>query len=81
MPVDHTVDARELIAFLELLDGGFQHPQMSMVVEEDLFSESIIPQAQHDIDEHLTRNIFSNRCSARHAVVVIGVGAKVERRQ
>ena len=30
---------------LELLDDGFEHPQVTVVVDQNLFSESIIPQA------------------------------------
>ncbi len=81
VPVHHAKDTRELIALAELLHGAFEHPEVAMIVEDDLFAEAIVPQAEHHIDEHFSRHILTDGHSAGHTVVVVGVRTKVERRQ
>ena len=46
VPVDHPEDAGELIALLEFLHSGFEHPQLPVVVDNQLLAETIIPQAR-----------------------------------
>ncbi len=52
-----------------------------MVVDEDLLAESIVPQAEHDVDHELASHILPNGDRARHAHVVVGMRAVVQRRE
>jgi len=43
VPVDHPEDARQLVALHELLDGRLEHPQVAVVVDDQLFAEAVVP--------------------------------------
>ena len=50
VPVEDLVDPGELIAVHELVQGGLQHPQLPVVVDDELLAEPVVPQAQHHVD-------------------------------
>ncbi len=81
VPVDHPEDAGKLVALLELLDGRFEHPQLAVVVDDDLLAEAVVPQAQHHVDHHLAHHVLAHDDGAGHAHVMIRVAAVVQRRQ
>ena len=81
MPVHDLEDTGELEALHELMEGGFQHPQLAVVVDDDLLSVAVIPETEHDVDESLNHHLLRDHDGSGHADVVIGMAAVVERRR
>ena len=73
VPIQDTINARKLIFFLEFLNRRFEHPQLAMVVDEDLFSEAIIPQAKHHLHHNFSGQLFFQHDGSRHAQMMIGM--------
>src|SRR5512139_2110523 len=80
VPVDHPVDTRQLVALLKLLDCRFEHPQLAVIVDDELFAETIIPKAQHDINHHLTHHMFAHNYGTGHSQVMIRMSTVHKRR-
>ena len=81
VPVDDAVDAGQLVALEELVQRRLEHPQLAVVVDDDLLAEAVVPQAEHDVDESLLDHLLAQHHGARHAEVVVGMAAVHERRQ
>ena len=81
VPIEDAEYAWQLVSLLELLDGRFQHPQVPVVVDVNLLSEAIVPQAQHHVDEQLPRHVLADRNGTGHTHVVVRVRAVVQRRE
>jgi hypothetical protein len=75
MPVNHAENAGELVALLEFLHGRFEHPQLAVIVDDELLAETVVPQAEHHVNHHLAHHVLAHDDRAGHAQVVIRVAA------
>jgi len=81
VPIDNAKDPGQLVALRELLDGRLEHPQLAVVVDDDLLAEPIVPEPQHHVDQHLPNHHLAHDDGARHTQVMVWVAAVHERWQ
>ena len=66
VPIHHLEYAGQMIPLHKLLQCSFEHPELSVVVNYDLLSESVVPEAQHYIDQGLPDYFFRHDDSSGH---------------
>ena len=81
VPLDDLEDAGQLVALDELVQGRLEHPEVAVVVDDDLLAETVVPQAEHDVDQHFLDHFLAEDDRARHADMVVGMPAVHQGRQ
>ena len=74
-------DGRQLVPLEKFLNGCLDHPFVAMVVDKDHFAVSVVPEAEHGIDQRLLHDLVRHDDCARHANMMVGMPAIIERRQ
>src|SRR5512139_2109940 len=78
MPIQDPKDSRQMVPFHKLLQRCLEHPQLTMVIDDELFSETVIPQSKHDVDQCLPHHFFRHDHGSRHPKMMIGMTAIIE---
>lgn len=81
MPLYDCSKGGKLVALAKFLNGGFQHPVHAMVVNKNDFTEAIIPQPKHYVDQRIYQSGLIDDYRTGHANVMVGVTTIVEGRE
>jgi len=81
VPVEGAEDAGQVPGLLQLLDRRLHQPGVAVIVDQDLLAETVVPEADHHIDEVALDHLILEMDRTGHADVVVGMAAVIEGRK